>query len=272
MATNVTRPIGTTLSDDFLDQLVSGIADSRSRTPSSGGKPLLRLLKSGVWVFGQSNEPVQEGSEWAINPKQMGHGWVCWTSYSDSKTTNEKLGEVMVPVFQPMPERPEPVRGFEYAAQRSFELKCMTGDDEGEEVLYKTASDGGLSAANNFFAEFTARVNVVANRPWPVAIVQLLVTDYDHKKWGQTFKPVFEITGWADMNGERDTRARGAAPIAAKVAAAAPAKRVKAPLQTAAQTPQQEAADEPAPETASPAAATLRPGAAPRRQRPANRA
>src|SRR4029077_17808620 len=145
---------------------------------------------------------------------------------------------VMVPVFQPMPARPEPVRGFEYSAQRSFELKCMTGDDEGEEVLYKTASDGGLSAANNFFAQFIARVDVVENRPWPVAIVQLLVTDYDHKKWGQTFKPVFEVTGWANMDGERDTRARGATPIAAKAAAAAPAKRTKAPVAPAPQAPE----------------------------------
>ena len=48
---------------DFLQKLSSGIAESRATTIiAGGGKPLLRLLKGGHWVFGQGNEEVQPGS------------------------------------------------------------------------------------------------------------------------------------------------------------------------------------------------------------------
>ena len=61
-------------SDDFADRLISGIAVSKASTPIAGGVPILRLLRHGVWVYGQGDEPVQQGSEWAINPASMRHG------------------------------------------------------------------------------------------------------------------------------------------------------------------------------------------------------
>ena len=39
---------------------------------AGGGKPLLRLLRDGIWVYGQENIEVQEGSHWAVNPMQLG--------------------------------------------------------------------------------------------------------------------------------------------------------------------------------------------------------
>jgi hypothetical protein len=75
MANNITPSGSRSLSADMASRLRSGIAESRATTILPGGKPILRLLKSGSWVFGQNDDDVQIGSEWAINPMQIGHGW-----------------------------------------------------------------------------------------------------------------------------------------------------------------------------------------------------
>src|SRR5262245_53975377 len=125
MANALSKTAATALSVDIVNSLVSGIAESRSTTPIAGLKPILRLLKSGVWVFGQGNEPVQIGSQWAINPMSIQHGWVCWSNSPDNKTKNELLGEVMATVREHKPIKPEDIQGFPYKEQRVFDLKCM---------------------------------------------------------------------------------------------------------------------------------------------------
>jgi hypothetical protein len=52
----------TALPANFGENLMKGIAETRSTmTVSDGGKPLLRLLKQGQWVYGPNNEPVENG-------------------------------------------------------------------------------------------------------------------------------------------------------------------------------------------------------------------
>ena len=231
-----------TLPQDVVGGLLAGIADSRSSTIiAGGGKPLLRLLKSGTWVYGQNDDPVQEGSEWAINPLSIQHGWNCWSD-NPGNTKNELLGETMAPVTAKMPAKPEKhSSGVEWKGQRQFELMCLNGDDEGLEVLYKTGSVGGMRAVDNFLAGLTKQLN--ANPGFPVAIVQLEVADYDHPKYGQIFNPIFEIVDWASMNGDR--------------------------LNGDDENPLPDPAPAPAPKAP---AAAVRASAAPRRQRPTERA
>jgi hypothetical protein len=262
MANDLSKPGGKALSDSIVQSLLGGIADSRASTPIAGGKPLLRLLKSGVWVFGQADDPVQEGSTWAINPLSIKHGFSCWSDYPGN-TKNELLGEVLAPVSDRKPMMPEPISDFGWKEERVFDLKCTLGDDEGTEVLYKTSSIGGMRAVDNFLAALSAQLQ--KDPLHPVAIVQLTSNPYDHNKFGQIFNPIFEVTGWATMTGEledeefdaiEDQQEGGSAPAApATVAAKAP---IKTPLRPA-------AANSAAPTTG-------RPGAAPKRQRPENRA
>ena len=74
---------------------MKGIADTRADlSVSAGGKPLLRLLRTGQFVFGQNNEPVEKGSEWAVNLASLARGWVCWGD-------GELLGQVMATVQVP---------------------------------------------------------------------------------------------------------------------------------------------------------------------------
>jgi hypothetical protein len=238
-------PDGRELQTSFADSLVAGVRESRAVTPVSGGKPFLRLVH-GQLVFGTANEPIQAGSDWAINPHSISHGWVCWAVIRPGQppAANKLLGEAMAPITQRKPLCPEPIAGGEWKSQYGFELKCLTGDDEGLEVQYKVNSLGGVKAVDSLLARCTEhwlkdKVNIVP-------IVQMTSDYYDNKTYGgQTYFPIFTITGWMDMEGNAATNGKVAeeAPKAAEATPAEPVK-VKAPL----------------------GAATL--GTAPRRQRP----
>jgi hypothetical protein len=262
MASNIAKAGNgsTALSTDLVAGLRAGIAESRASTPIAGGKPLLRLLKNGVWVFGQSDDPVQEGSSWAINPLSIGHGWSCWSNHPPAlKRKNELLGEVMAPITSHKPPRPDDIQGFPFTEQRIFELRCLDGDDAGTEVLYKTSSVGGMRAVDTMLAKLVEQLGTDPSHP--VAIVQLESDSYNHSQYGQTFVPLIEIVGWADMSGEQAETSEASedeapAPVSAKPAKAAGKASLKAVPADA----------------AAPAAASTRAGAAPRRQRPAARA
>jgi hypothetical protein len=288
MTNDITGRSATDLSAEAVNELLGGILDSRSSTVIAGGRPLMRLLKSGVWVFGQQDEPVQLGSEWAINPKSIQHGWSCWTNNPDPKVKNELLGEHMAPIRERKPLMPEPVRGNEWKEQRSFDMMCVLGDDEGVEVLYKTSSVGGMRGVDNLLAALIGQLRI--NPAFPVAIVQLGSTPYDHAKFGQIFNPIFTVVDWATM-GDPNERQSDAPAVATKAKAAVaqpqpqqaaavevkpakPAKPVKAPITKPAAAQQAE----PAGEEMTQAAAqpqqpppSMRPGATPRRQRPEGR-
>jgi len=241
---------GQALQTSFADSLIAGVRESRAVTPVAGGKPFLRLSRSGQLVFGVSSEPVQEGSDWAINPHSIGHGWVCWAIIVPGQppAANKLLGEAMAPITSRKPQCPEPIAGGEWKSQYGFDLKCLTGDDEGLEVQYKVNSLGGVKAVDSLLGRCTD--HWLADKVNIVPIVQMTSDYYDNKTYGgQTYFPVFTITGWADMDGNQvdDGVAAIADEAPTDVAEAEPTK-TKAPL-------------------VKPAVA----GAAPRRQRPGGR-
>ena len=274
MVNDLSKQGGRALSADLVQSLLNGITASRASTPIAGGKPLLRLLKSGVWVFGQQDEPVQGGSEWAVNPLSIRHGYVCWSNYPGNQK-NELLGEVLVGVTEPKPMLPEPIFSngmeFAYKEERVFDLKCVLGDDAGVEVLYKTNSVGGMRTVDNLLAAIT---NQIHNDPAHlVAIVQLNV-DYYNNKYGQIFNPIIDVVDWADQEGNRVKQAAIAQQQPTQQATA-PTKPKKAPIVKAPVQPAQraeQAAAEPEAQVSPAPVTAMRPGAAPRRQRPENRA
>ena len=184
---------------DLLAKMQSGIANSRAITIISGGKPYIRMLKDSNWVYGQRDEEVQDGSSWAINPLSLAHGWCCWSNNPEGDNPNKMLGEVMVPIHEPQPAMPAPVDGFPYTAQRSFDLRCLDGDDVGVECLYKNNSRGGLNAVDKLLAAL--QVQLEKDPLFPCPVVQLLSEHYNHTKYGRIYTPVFDIVGWCNMNG-----------------------------------------------------------------------
>lgn len=192
-----TTALSTEDDNKFAAMLGEGLLASNRDTPLAGGVDLLRLLKNGVWVFGQGDAKVQKGSEWAINVRSLAHGWTCWSSYADNRP-NQKLGEVMAPAWEAKPPMPAPIQGFPFKEARSFGLICLNGDDEGTEVTYSNASDGALRACVALFNAINAQARKSPRHIYPV--VSLQTDSYNHVKWGQIFKPIFEIVAWLDKD------------------------------------------------------------------------
>jgi hypothetical protein len=215
---NVTTTTPAGLPATMLEQIAKGIAENRAPTSvAGGGKPLLRLLRDGIWVFGQENIEVQEGSRWAVNPMMLVHGWVCWID-GGPNAKNELAGEVMGPMWEPRVPRPAAIEATPFKEQYGCDLKCLTGDDVGAEVTFKTPSDGGIRAMVKLRDEIQRHL-INGGAAYPCPVVELEQESYNHSKWGKIYKPILQIVGWCDMNGQM---AGAAAPAIEQAAPAAP--------------------------------------------------
>lgn len=243
-----------------LQGLRKGIANVKATLVKKGGDPFLRLLKSGEWVYGQEDTEVEAGSAWAINPMSILHGWVAWKRGQDADNSAGPVAEVMVPATLPLPTQDqlpkidhEPLA--QWAQQFSFSLVCLTGEDRGEQVLYKTASVGGVAAVDAILNAISAQLDDDPENPVPV--VTLEVEDYKHKKHGKTYVPILAIQTWRplsddlpDVQAELDEMEQdGAEAAAAEAAAVAEAAAAKPSRRRAASVPAtkpaaQQAADE----------------------------
>ena len=202
---------------DFGDSLMKGIDQTRSGIVVGGGKPFLRLSRSGDYIFGPQNSETQPGAHWAVNLATLEHGWVCWGD-------GELLGQVMGSVQLPAPARPLPVDGIAFEAQFGMDIVCVFGDDKGLELNYKNNSLGFKKAYDQLLADVRTRYAADQIYYWP--IIELDTSSYTHKKYGQIYEPVFKLVAWASAAGEIQKAGPRAVPEAAK--AAAPATSVPA--------------------------------------------
>jgi hypothetical protein len=62
-----------------------------------GPAVILKMDKTGHWVFGADQTEVDDDATWAVNPFSFVHGFICWGD-------GEVLAEKMVSVAQPLPE------------------------------------------------------------------------------------------------------------------------------------------------------------------------
>lgn len=151
----------------------------------SGSNPYLRLLKSGEWVYSADDIDVQEGSLWAVNPSTLSEGFAAWGN-------GDLKGEEMAPMTgDPITMSSLPDVGAQWKKQIGFLLRCMNGDDEGTQVLYKTTSRGGLKAANKLIAEIVEQIE--ADPANIVPVITLEMDSYKHKEYGKIYTPIFEV-------------------------------------------------------------------------------
>lgn len=197
MNTNIATAAGTAVG--ALKNLKAGLQNVRAAAPSTGAEGILKLGKDGKWCFGAENLEIEPGSRWAVNPLSIKHGFVCWKVIPEgSKDTPEKLGEVMVSMFEPKPNPAElPDYGHPWADCIGFTLKCLDGEDKGEQVSYAPTSKGGLRAIGEFLDRFMAHEDDAT----PVPVLVLKSDFYMHKQYGKTYFPVFDIVGWMGMDG-----------------------------------------------------------------------
>jgi hypothetical protein len=180
---------------------------------------ILKMDKTGHWVFGADQTEIEDDAHWAINPFSFTHGVIAWGD-------GEVLGEKMVPVTSPLPELdaapPQAKRGWE--TQVGLSVKCISGEDTGLEARYSTTSVGGKKAVQALAAQIAEQVD--KNPEKPVPVVRLKKDHYQHKSYGRIYTPVFEVVHWIGMGGEGSaTEAAAIAPEAEEAPASGRRRR-----------------------------------------------
>ena len=177
--------------------LVNALEQTSARVASSGdsdGSQYLKMDKTGAWVFGADELDVEEGVLFAVNPNSFSTGFIAW---DDGSPLDEAMALITEPavIYSALAVH----TGVKWDAQIGFQLKCLSGLDEGTELLYKSTSKGGKSA-------FKELVNAVLTRAKAgeteiVPVVELLSSSYKHKKYGKIFTPVISVVRWMGMDG-----------------------------------------------------------------------
>lgn len=179
------------------------------------GVVIIKMDKTGHWVFGADQTEVEADSQWAVNPFSFVHGYIAWGD-------GEVLAEKMVSVSEPLPEMddapPSAKRGWE--VQVGMSIKCLTGEDKGLEARYTTTSAGGKRGVQTLAVAIAEQVDKDQSKPVPVVLLKK--EHYQHKSYGRIFTPLFDIQSWVSMDGEEPEVAEEA------VADAAPARRRRA--------------------------------------------
>ena len=95
-----------------LPQVTSLTTALRSIQPVSGGGgfAIIKMDKTGHWVYGADQTPIEDGSLWAVNPFSFVHGYIAWGD-------GVVLGERMTSISNPKPviegSPPGATRGWE---------------------------------------------------------------------------------------------------------------------------------------------------------------
>jgi len=171
---------------------------------------IIKMDRTGHWVFGADQTEAESDATWAVNPFSFVHGFIAWGD-------GEVLAEKLVPVTEPLPELdaapPGAKKGWE--PQTGLSLKCISGEDAGMEARFTTTSVGGRKAVQALAVEIAAQVEKDQSKPVPV--VRLGKDHYTHKSYGRIYTPVFEVVEWVSMNGEAEASpADEAAPAAGR--------------------------------------------------------
>lgn len=188
-----------------LSTALRTIANDVSVTTSA----IIKMDKTGHWVFGADQTEAESDARWAVNPFSFVHGFIAWGD-------GEVLAEKLVPVTEPLPELeaapPGAKKGWE--AQTGLSLKCIDGSDAGMEARFTTTSVGGRKAVQTLAVAIATQVEKDASKPVPV--IKLGKDHYMHKSYGRIYTPVFEVVEWVSMDGEATPAEAEEAPAAGR--------------------------------------------------------
>jgi hypothetical protein len=201
-----------------VGDLTSALRRVEATVETGAGGIILKMDKTGHWVFGADQTEAESDSTWAVNPFSFVHGFIAWGD-------GEVLAEKLVPVTEPLPELeaapPGAKKGWE--PQTGLSLKCISGEDKGMEARFTTTSVGGKRAVQTLAVALAEQVEKDQTKPVPV--VRLKKDHYAHKSYGKIYTPVFELVEWVSMDGEAPKADEPAWPTAEQEAAKAPARR-----------------------------------------------
>ena len=180
---------------------LNALANAAASKPSNNTMPFLKLPRaraSGAMAqrTWRSRRTRSGRSTRAASTTATAHG-----SVTRSKPA-ALLAELMIPISQKLPaiSTLDDQNGeLDWQRQVSFVLACTNGEDEGQNVLYKVSSRGGQT----LWADMAAAIAAQGAKD-PTKIVPLIVMkseSYKHKRWGLTYNPIFEIVGFAGLDG-----------------------------------------------------------------------
>ena len=162
---------------------------------SSGNGVILKMDKTGHWVFGADQTEVEDDSLWAVNPFSFVHGYIAWGD-------GEVLAETMASVSEPLPDRDAAPaaakRGWEM--QVGMSLACTSGEDEGLQVRFAATSVGGKKAVQALAIAIAEQVDKDPAKPVPMVVLKK--EHYQHKSYGRIYTPVFHVVKWIGMGSD----------------------------------------------------------------------
>lgn len=177
-----------------VSSLSSALRAAAQTAAPAGGVVILKMDRTGHWVFGADQTEVEGGSTWAVNPYAFVHGFIAWGEGS-------VLAEKMAPMTEPLPEveaaPPGAAKGWEM--QVGFMLKCLDGEDAGMEARFTATSVGGKRAVQELALAVAEQADKDASKIVPV--ITLGKDHYQHKQYGRIYTPVFNVQKWIGMDG-----------------------------------------------------------------------
>ena len=159
------------------------------------GTVIIKMDRTGHWVYGADQTEVEKDTLWAVNPYSFVHGYIAWG-------TGEVLAEKMVNIAEPLPELDPPPPGASagWQPQVGVSLKCLTGEDKGMEARFATTSVGGKRSMHALAIKVADQADKDPDKL--VAVVKLLSDHYPHKTYGKIYTPVFDVVEWISIDGE----------------------------------------------------------------------
>jgi hypothetical protein len=179
------------------DALVGAIAKAQTAIKAdTGGMQYLKLSKGGFFIYGVDDTEVEEGSKWAVNPNSLMIGYVAWPAEGTGKPLGEEMRSIL---NDPIAESQLPNVGGNWTQQVGMQLMCVSGEDTGTEVVFKTSSKGGINGFNDFLNQVVANLKENVGSDRVVPLIKLEVNHYKHDKYGKIYTPNFCIVDWVPI-------------------------------------------------------------------------
>lgn len=181
-----------------VNDLIGGLARTTQTLASdSTGQSFLKLHKGGFFVYGQDETEVEEGSLWAVNPNSFMVGYIAWPA----EGTGKPLGEEMRTITEdPLVHSTLPDVGAPWVQQAGFQVMCISGEDTGQQCIFKSSSKGGLRGVNDFLNEVMAHLQANPGTEETVPVLKLEVESYKHSTYGKINTPTFTIQKWVKID------------------------------------------------------------------------
>ena len=163
------------------------------QTRFGDGRAMLKLTKSGDWVFGSDKELLKPGTELYVDPHSLASGYVAWHK-----------GNVEDEVMKPVSEGPVDANSLkEVQAKKGWEpqssIDLLLMDDKPIQIIYKTSSYGGLKEMTALAGELA--IGLAENPDRCYAVIQLNVDSYEHSEYGTVYTPELNVVRWTDAGG-----------------------------------------------------------------------